>query len=100
MSSPARSAYFRGYYLDHRDEILAKNRRWLAEHKERVAELRRARRTRRPPPEVFCLDCGARTARAPRCRACYQRFRYKTDPDYRARRLAINRRWQQRRAKR
>jgi hypothetical protein len=98
----ARARYFRAYYLAHRERILEKNRRWGAEHKERLAQLRRERRRLRPDerqaPRV-CADCGRRTTRALRCRACYARFRYATDPEYRARRLATTRRWSERRAR-
>jgi len=35
--------------------------------------------------------------RALRCRRCYTRYRYATDPEYRVRRLATTRRWLERR---
>ena len=89
-----RSRYFRAYYEAHRDAILAKNRRWGAEHKARLAELRRARRERHAPEPHACADCEAIVLRAPRCPKCRVRFRYQTDPEYRARRLATTRRWQ------
>jgi len=101
---PARAAkravYFRSYYLAHRAAILAKNRRWMEEHRERVAELRQARRRAEPPPAPHqCLECGRIVARALRCRTCWARLRYATDPDYRARRLATTRRWLARQSK-
>jgi hypothetical protein len=44
-----------------------------------------------------CLDCGEVVVRALRCRRCYTRYRYATDPEYRVRRLATTRRWLERR---
>jgi hypothetical protein len=97
-----RFPYFRAYYEAHREAILAKNRAWNEAHKERLAALRRERARRRregaPPPEpARCVDCGAPTVRAERCQRCHQRLRYHTDPAYRARRLAANRRSARRR---
>ena len=94
-----RAAYFRTYYERHRDAILEKNRKWGAEHKARMKELRRARRAATPPREPErCADCGELVPRGPRCRNCHARWRYAQDPDYRTRRLAATRRWLQRRA--
>ena len=77
-----RAAYFRNYYEEHRDRILDKNRRWARDNKTRIVQLRRT-----------CLDCDTPVMRAVRCRKCLIRFRYATDPTYRARRLASTRRW-------
>lgn len=95
-----RSAYFRLYYEAHKGPILDKNRRWARDNKERLRLLRRARLERQPPKRDeprACIDCGTSVTRALRCRKCYIRFRYATDPDYRVRRLATTRRWLQRR---
>ena len=95
-----RSAYFRVYYEAHRDRILDKNRRWARENRERLVHLRRARqlrKTRDADEPRRCLDCGEVVVRALRCRRCYTRFRYATDPAYRVRRLATTRRWLERR---
>ncbi len=95
-----RSAYFRVYYEAHRDRILDKNRRWARENRERLVHLRRARqlrKTRDADEPRRCLDCGEVVVRALRCRRCYTRFRYATDPAYRQRRLATTRRWLERR---
>jgi hypothetical protein len=92
----ARAAYFHRYYLAHREAILEKNRRWYEEHRARAAELRR-RRPRRPRPPRYCVDCGSPVVASERCKRCYARHRYQTDPAYRARRLASTRRWLTRR---
>ncbi len=91
--------YFRKYYVTHRDVILAKNRQWAQDNRERVIELRRHRAALRPkvvrePPA--CIDCGTLVVRAERCRKCYVRNRYATNPEYRARRLESTRRWMRR----
>jgi hypothetical protein len=94
-----RAAYFRGYYERHKAEILEKNRKWGAEHKDRLKALRQARRAQTAPPEpAACVDCARPVPHGPRCRNCHARHRYATDPDYRARRLASTRRWLERRA--
>jgi hypothetical protein len=94
----ARAAYFRRYYLAHREAILEKNRRWYEEHRPRAAELRRQRaRPRSPRPPRYCVDCGAPVVATERCQRCYARHRYHTDPGYRARKLASTRRWLSRR---
>lgn len=93
------ASYFRQYYLGHRDTILAKNRRWADENKDRVAELRRVRAAARPRPPrepAYCIDCSAEVVRAERCRRCYVRHKYGTDPAYRQRRLETTRRWAER----
>jgi hypothetical protein len=95
-----RSAYFRVYYEAHRDRILDKNRRWARENRERLVHLRRARQLRKArsaDDPRRCLDCGEVVVRALRCRRCYTRYRYATDPAYRQRRLATTRRWLERR---
>jgi hypothetical protein len=95
-----RSAYFRVYYEAHRDRILDKNRRWARENRERLVHLRRARQLRKSrstDEPRRCLDCGEVVVRALRCRRCYTRYRYATDPAYRLRRLATTRRWLERR---
>jgi hypothetical protein len=91
-----RAAYFRSYYEEHKDRILDKNRRWAKDNKTRIVQLRQARREKDiEDGEAVrtCLDCQAPVTRASRCRKCYIRFRYATDPAYRARRLATTRRW-------
>lgn len=95
-----RSAYFREYYETHKDRILAKNRRWAKDNKDRIVRLRQARRTQLPSlgeDTRRCLDCGTAVTRAERCRKCYIRHRYASDPTYRTRRLATTRRWLERR---
>lgn len=95
-----RAAYFRSYYETHKDRILDKNRRWARDNKDKIGRLRQARQAKQPKfgEEIRqCVDCNARVARAERCRKCYIRHRYATDPGYRARRLAITRRWLERR---
>ncbi|MGH2353740.1 MAG: hypothetical protein ACRDI2_16470 [Chloroflexota bacterium] len=95
-----RSAYFRTYYTRHRDRILEKNRRWARANREKLIQQRRAQQNRRPQRDTEprrCVDCGTAVVRAVRCRRCYIRFRYATDPEYRARRLATTRRWLERR---
>ena len=91
--------YFRHYYVANREVILAKNRRWAQDNHQRVVELRRRRAALRPKivrePQA-CIDCGTLVVRAERCRKCYVRNRYATNPDYRARRLESTRRWTQR----
>jgi hypothetical protein len=91
-----RAAYFRAYYARHREAILEKNRRWHKEHRERVAELRRVRAAGRPRATARCVDCGVALGRAGRCGRCRARYRYHTDPEYRARRLASVARWRAR----
>ena len=95
-----RSAYFQRYYETHKDRILAKNRRWAKDNKHKLVLLRQARQARLPreagQPRA-CIDCGTLVVRAQRCRRCYIRFRYATDQEYRARRLATTRRWLDRR---
>jgi uncharacterized Zn finger protein (UPF0148 family) len=92
-----RAAYFQRYYAAHRERILEKNRRWARENRAKLAELRQARQERAAAAPRQCVDCGARVVRAARCRRCYIRYRYATDPDYRSRRLATTRRWLERR---
>lgn len=95
-----RSAYFRGYYETHKDRILTKNRRWAKDNRDRLVQLRRARqvhRSRAVEEPRRCLDCSEEVVRAVRCRRCYTRYRYATDPDYRVRRLETTRRWLERR---
>ena len=95
-----RSAYFQRYYEAHRERILAKNRRWAKDNKDKLVLLRQARQARLPKASEqprACIDCGTLVVRAQRCRRCYIRFRYATDQEYRARRLATTRRWLQRR---
>ena len=91
-----RPAYFHAYYLAHREEILAKNRAWAAEHPDRRRELARLRRAGRRPEPRFCADCGAPVARALRCRRCTIRHRYATDADFRRRRLVTTKAWRDR----
>jgi hypothetical protein len=91
-----RAAYFRAYYEEHKDRILDKNRRWAKDNKTRIVQLRQARRVKdsgETLSERLCIDCETPVTRAARCRKCYIRFRYATDPQYRARRLATTRRW-------
>jgi hypothetical protein len=95
-----RSAYFRTYYESNRERILDKNRKWARDNRERLVQLRRARqirKTRDSDEPRRCVDCGEIVVRALRCRRCYTRFRYATDPEYRVRRLATTRRWLDRR---
>ena len=80
--------------------ILAKNRRWAKDNKDKLVLLRQARQTRLPKDSEqprACIECGTLVVRAQRCRRCYIRFRYATDAEYRARRLATTRRWLERR---
>jgi len=44
-----------------------------------------------------CIGCGAPVVKAVRCRRCYVRHRYATDPAYRARQLAMQENWRRRR---
>ncbi len=90
-----RAAYFRNYYEEHKDRILDKNRRWARDNKTRIVSLRQTRRAKSVDgaSSKSCLDCDTPVTRAERCRKCYIRFRYATDPTYRARRLATTRRW-------
>jgi hypothetical protein len=95
-----RAAYFQEYYRAHRDRILRKNRRWARDNREKLVLLRKVRQERAAPKDIEphqCTDCGVPVARATRCRRCYIRFRYATDPDYRRRRLATTQRWLERR---
>jgi hypothetical protein len=94
-----RATYFRTYYEEHKERILDKNRRWARDNKSRIVQLRQARRakTANAATTKTCLDCGTPVTRANRCRKCYIRFRYATDPVYRARRLATTRRWLEKR---
>ena len=95
-----RAAYFRSYYESHKDRILDKNRRWAKDNKTRIVELRQSRRERdtsEMPVARTCIDCSAAVTRATRCRKCYIRFRYQSDPAYRERRLATTRRWLEKR---
>ena len=95
-----RAAYFRLYYETHRDRILDKNRKWARDNRDKLVQLRQARQGRQAKLDAAprrCVECGAAVVRATRCRRCYMRFRYSTDPDYRARRLATTRRWLDRR---
>ena len=95
-----RAEYFRSYYENHKDRILDKNRRWAKDNKSRIVELRQARRERDTsvqPVTRACVDCSEPVTRAARCRKCYIRFRYKSDPAYRERRLATTRRWLEKR---
>jgi predicted RNA-binding Zn-ribbon protein involved in translation (DUF1610 family) len=91
-----RAAYFRTYYEEHRDRILDKNRRWARDNKTKIVQLRQARRAREQgvlAEDRRCLSCGVTVIRAERCRRCYIRYRYATDPSYRERRLETTRRW-------
>jgi hypothetical protein len=95
-----RAAYFRSYYENHKDRILDKNRRWAKDNKGRIVQLRQARRERDTSvtqTSRSCADCDTPVTRALRCRKCYIRFRYASDPAYRARRLATTRRWLEKR---
>lgn len=40
-----------------------------------------------------CWDCGTQTVRAQRCRHCYLRHRYHTNPEARAKQLELQKRW-------
>jgi hypothetical protein len=94
-----RAAYFRAYYASHKARILDKNRQWARDNKDKIGQLRRARRQARPAHAEagrLCLDCRAPVQRAYRCRRCSIRHRYATDPGFRARRLETTRRWLQR----
>jgi hypothetical protein len=93
VSRARRSAYFRAYYERHREAILEKNRRWYEEHQARAAERRRIRMAGRRRRTTRCVDCGVVLARAERCGRCRARYRYATEPEYRARRLASAERW-------
>ena len=95
-----RAAYFRSYYENHKDRILDKNRRWAKDNKNRIVQLRQARRVRDTsdaPSTRTCMDCDTPVTRATRCRKCYIRFRYANDAAYRSRRLATTRRWLEKR---
>ncbi len=95
-----RAAYFRAYYASHKARILDKNRQWARDNKDKIGQIRRARRQSRPPQSESlhrCLDCDAAVLRAERCRRCSIRHRYAMDASYRARRLETTRRWLQRR---
>lgn|GEM_PF-3374453 len=94
-----RAAYFRSYYEEHKDKILHKNRRWAKDNKPRIVQLRQARRIKDETSATGrkCLDCDTQVTRAVRCRKCYIRYRYATDPTYRTRRLATTRRWLEKR---
>jgi hypothetical protein len=87
--------YFRRYYAAHKERILAKNRRWAKEHAGLLA-IRRRTQVRVSAAPGSCIDCGGPVVRAVRCRRCHSRFRYATDPEYRARRLRASARWQAR----
>ena len=91
--------YFQKYYVANRDLILTKNRRWAQDNRDRVVELRRIRARLRPRvvrEPHGCIDCGTLVLRAERCCKCYVRYRYSTNPEYRARRLESTRRWMMR----
>jgi hypothetical protein len=88
---PNKSEYNHAYYLAHREAMLTKGRAWAKEHPERIRELARYRRGRRWAGPFWCVDCGAPVMHALRCRRCYLRHRYQTDPEYRARRAVIMR---------
>lgn len=95
-----RADYFRTYYEEHKERILDKNRRWAKDNKEKITQLRQARREKvvdESGDQHRCLDCDAPVARASRCRRCYIRFRYANDGEYRERRLATTRRWLEKR---
>ena len=92
-----RAEYFRMYYESNRDRILVKNRRWAKDNRDKLVVLRQARRASRPEVQRLCVDCGAEVARASRCRRCSIRYRYAHDASFRERRLAITRRWLERR---
>lgn len=51
-----------------------------------------------PPSERRCVGCGAPVQRAERCRRCYLRYRYATNPAVRAKQLALQARWRKRQA--
>jgi hypothetical protein len=87
------AAYFQMYYTSNKDRILNKNRRWAKDHGPTLAERRRARAAQKVAEPKACIDCGTAVARAERCRRCHIRHRYATDPQYRAHRLSITRRW-------
>jgi hypothetical protein len=93
-----RSEYFRVYYAAHKERILDKNRRWARDNREKLVQLRQARQSQHTVPAAprRCLDCDTLVVRAARCRRCYIRYRYATDPEYRSRRLETTRRWLQR----
>jgi hypothetical protein len=96
-----RAAYFQRYYAAHKDRILAKNRRWAKDNKEKLVVLRQTRQARElkaADEPRRCIDCGSIVVRAERCRRCYIRHRYAADPQYRLRRLATTRRWLDRRS--
>lgn len=48
--------------------------------------------------ERRCISCGAPVQRAERCRRCYLRHRYATNPSVRAKQLALQARWRHRQA--
>jgi hypothetical protein len=93
------SAYFQVYYTTNKQRILEKNRRWAKEHAQLLAERRRQRAPERIGEARQCIGCGTALVRAERCRRCHVRYRYANDPEYRARRLAITRRWLRKRAR-
>jgi hypothetical protein len=92
------AAYFQVYYATNKQRILEKNRRWAKEHAQLLAERRRQRTPERLDEVRQCVGCGTTLTRAERCRRCHVRHRYANDPEYRARRLAITRRWLSKRA--
>ena len=92
------ASYFQLYYTSNKDRILHKNRRWAKENAPTLAERRRARAAQKVAEPKACIDCGGTVARAERCRRCHIRYRYANDPQYRAHRLAITRRWLDKRA--
>lgn len=49
-------------------------------------------------PERCCVSCGAPVQRAERCRRCYLRHRYATNPAVRAKQLALQAQWRKRQA--
>jgi hypothetical protein len=91
-TAEGRARYFRAYYLAHKAAILAKNRQWARDHRAELTALRR-RAAGLLRTSTVCVDCGVGVGRAERCRRCSGRYRYHTDPDYRARRLATTARW-------
>ncbi|MBI4494002.1 MAG: hypothetical protein HY690_14530 [Chloroflexi bacterium] len=48
--------------------------------------------------ERHCISCGAPVQRAERCRRCYLRHRYATNPDVRAKQLSLQAEWRKRQA--
>src|ERR687885_1510019 len=61
-----RAAYFQRYYEAHKDRILAKNRRWAKDNKDKLVLLRQTRETRGKAAEEprHCVDCGTSVVRA------------------------------------